>query len=320
MNKSLFCLNIFMKGLLLFIAATIVSLGLNAQISKDDFVRLQQMEDSMKSFAATILQGRNVEDRLQADSIFTRMLVRALKTDYSFYFPFDSLVSISKLVPQDKTFKIFSWQLVINDNTIRKHGAIQINTADGKLKLFPLIDKSSVIKDAEDSIGDNLNWIGAVYYKLVETESFGKKYYTLLGYDENNIRSDRKIIEILTFKNGMPVFGGRNFSFPEDGQHKKGLVRFIMTYKKYASPRLTFDPELNMIVMEHMISETGEPNKKYTYIPDGDYEGMKWKDGKWVYVNKIFTYVTPKGEEPVPHPILDEKGKIDETKLKNNQQ
>src|SRR5690606_40572592 len=55
---------------------------------------------------------------------------------------FDSLITISKLSPKDSSFKIFTWQLVINDNLVRQHGAIQMKTNDGSLKLFPLIDKS----------------------------------------------------------------------------------------------------------------------------------------------------------------------------------
>jgi hypothetical protein len=93
------------------------------------------------------------------------------------------------------------------------------------------------------------------------------------------------------------------------------MARYIMEYKKNASPRLTYDEDEDMIIYEHLISETGEPNKKYTYIPDGDYEGLKWKDGKWVHIEKVFTQKTPEGKEPVPHPIRDAKGTIDESKL-----
>ena len=75
---------------------------------------------------------------------------------------------------------------------------------------------------------------------------------------------------------------------------------------------------MDLIVFEHLISQTGEPQKKYTYIPDGDYEGLKWQDGKWVYIEKVFNQVTPEGHEPVPNPILDAQGNIDESKLSNN--
>ena len=95
-----------------------------------------------------------------------------------------------------------------------------------------------------------------------------------------------------------------------------------MEYKKNAGPRLTYDPDMDMIVYEHLISETGEPGKKYTYIPDGDYEGLKWNNGKWVHVNKIFDQVTPEGQPPVPNPlesggILNDKRPADSRPPKN---
>ncbi len=135
---------------------------------------LHKKEDSLKALSLAIIQGRTDEDRFNADSQFTKLLVRALKIKNSFYYPFDSLVTISKLVPADSTFKIFTWQMVVNDNVTRQHGAIQMKTADGSLKLFPLIDKSGVTRDAVDTIGNNFGWIGAVYYKLVEKQAFGK--------------------------------------------------------------------------------------------------------------------------------------------------
>ena len=276
---------------------------------------LQKKEDSLKILATEIIQGRNAADRLNADSQFTKMFVRALKINHSFDYPFDSLSTISRLIPGDSSFKIFTWQMVVNEYVTRQHGAIQMRTADGLLKLFPLIDKSAITLDKEDTIGNNLGWMGAVYYKLIEKKSFGKNYYTLLGYDENNINSNKKVIEILTFKDGEPIFGGANFSFQDNSVIKKTRARYVMEYKKNSSPRLTYDPDQDMIIYEHLISETGEPNKKYTYIPDGDYEGLKWVDGKWVHIQKVFTQKTPEGQEPVPEPIRDAQGNIDYSKL-----
>jgi hypothetical protein len=299
------------KAILLLSSLFIFGNSFAQNISSVNRKSLQQKEDSLKTYGLTIIQGRTAAERFTADSQFTKMFVRALKIKGSFHYPFDSLITISKLSPADSSFKIFTWQLVINDNLVRQHGAIQMKTPDGSLKLFPLIDRTSMINDPEDTITNNFGWVGAVYYKLIEKKAFGKNFYTLLGYDENNLSSNKKIIEILTFKNGEPVFGGSNFSF----QGKKSVARYIMEYKKDASPRLTFDEDQDMIIYEHLISETGEINKKYTYIPDGDYEGLKWTDGKWVHIQKVFTQTTPEGQEPVPHPIRDAKGTIDESKL-----
>jgi hypothetical protein len=134
-----------MKKLFLFSLFSIGTLFITAQrIKKDDLVFLQNKEDSLKGYSQKLIQGFTATDRFNADSIFTKMFVRALLTNNSFYYPFDSLETISKLYAPDSSFKIFTWQMVINENIIRQHGAIQMRTADGSLKLFPLIDKSDV--------------------------------------------------------------------------------------------------------------------------------------------------------------------------------
>ena len=277
------------------------------RISRQDIVSIQKKEDSLRDLSYKIIKGINPVDRLNADSIFTRVFVRALKTKNSFYYPFDSIYTVSKLYAPDSSFRIYTWQMVINDNVIRQHGAIQMKTADGSLKLFPLIDKSDITMNMADTIANNFGWMGAVYYRIVETKADAKSFFTLLGYDENNIRSNKKIIEVLTFNNGEPVFGARQFSIASGFGYKNNMARFIMEFKKDASPRLTYDSDLEMIVFEHLISESNQPAKKWTLVGDGDYEGFKWMDGRWVYVNKIFNEVTPEGKPPAPVPLNDSK-------------
>lgn len=298
----------------------ISSLSFAQRISKTDLKVLKQKEDSLKTYATQIIQGINADNRFQADSMFTRILMRALKTTNSFYHPFDSLTTISTLYSPDSAFRIFTWQLVINENVIRQHGAIQMRTYDGSLKRYPLIDKSDVTGNIEDTIGNNYGWIGAIYYKIILKKSGNQNYYTLLGFDENNIRSSRKIIEVLTFTNDEPVFGGRYFSFENDGKFKSARSRYIMEFKKEAGPRLTYDKDLDIIIAEHLVSESNDPNKKWTLVGDGDYEGFKWQSGKWIHVEKVFNVVTPDGQAPVPNPLRDQSGNIDEKKLKGNEE
>ena len=309
-----------MKYLILFITCIFFSVCCFSQrLQKSDETVLQQKEDSLKTYSSDLIQAINAQNRFKADSFFTKMFVRALKTNGSFYYPFDSLETISKLYPPDSSFRIFTWQMVINDNIIRQHGAIQMRTADGSLKLYPLIDKSDVTINIADTIGNNKGWIGAVYYRIIENKSSNQKYYTLLGYDENNIRSNRKIIEVLNFVNDEPEFGGRYFSFENDAVKLPTMSRYIMEYKKSTGARLTYDENLSMIVFEHLESESNEPKKKWTLIPDGDYEGFKWNNGKWVHVEKVFNQVTPEGKEPVPSPLKDTQGNLQEDKLQNSE-
>jgi hypothetical protein len=285
-------------------------------IGKAELKVLKQKEDSLKSYALKIIQGINAENRFNADSMFTRVLVRALKTKNAFHYPFDSLQTISVLYAPDSAFRILTWQLVINENVIRQHGTIQMKTNDGSLKLFPLIDKSDVTTNVADTIGNNYGWIGAIYYKIILKKTDTRNYYTLLGFDENNIRSSRKIIEVLHFNNGEPVFGGSFFSDEKANGFSRWKSRYIMEYKKEAGPRLNYDKELDMIIVEHLVSESNEPNKKWTLIGDGDYEGFVWKGNKWMHIEKVFNVVTPDGQAPVPNPIRDASGILDESKLK----
>lgn len=293
------------------------NISFSQKINLNDFKLLKKKEDSLKLFSSQIIKGLTAEERLNADSIFTRIFVRALRTTNSFYYPFDSLASISRLVAPDSSFKIFTWQLYLNDDVTRQHGAIQVNTKDGSLKLFPLMDKSDDIENIIDTAANNLGWIGAVYYQIITKQYAGKNYYTLLGYDENNIRSNKKIVEVLSFDDeGTPFFGGKYFNAVDEIFANSGS-RFIIEYKKNAGPRLTYDKDLDMIIYEHLISETEEPQKKYTYIPDGDYEGLQWKDGKWIRIEKVFTQQLNDGEAPLPEPLRDDKGNINEDKLLN---
>ena len=284
--------------------------------TKADMKVLQQKEDSLKTYAWKITQGINADNRFNADSMFTRVLVRALRTKNSFHYPFDSLQTVSVLYAPDSAFRIFTWQLVINENIIRQHGAIQMKTNDGSLKLFPLIDKSDVTTNVGDTIGNHYGWIGAVYYKIILKKADNRSYYTLLGFDENNIRSSRKIIEVLHFNNGEPLFGGNYFSSENEGGFPKWQSRYILEYKKEAGPRLNYDKELDMIIVEHLVSESNEPNKKWTLIGDGDYEGFVWKGNKWMHIDKVFNVVTPDGQAPLPNPLRNASGIIDENKLK----
>ncbi len=286
-------------------------------ISKADAKLLRSKEDSLKKLSVKLIMGINASDRFAADSLLTRILVRALKVPHSFNYRFDSLETISRIYAPDSSFKIFTWQMMINDNVIRQHGAIQMRTADGTLKLFPLIDKSDVTLSPADTVANNKGWIGAVYYNIVQKQQDNQDYYTLFGFDENNIRSNKKLAEVLHFVNGEPVFGGRFFSYEEDTVVQNTASRYIMEFKKTDGPKLNYDAEMDMIVIEHLVSESNEPKKKWTYVGDGDYEGFKWKNGKWVHIEKIFHTVTPEGQAPVPSPVRDANGNLDENKLKD---
>ena len=213
-------------------------------------------------------------------------------------------VRASISTPVGPVVSAFTWQVMLDENTQRRHGAIQMKTDDGSLTLFPLIDRSVVIKNQLDTITNNEWWIGAIYYKIIKKVFNNKPYYTLLGYDENTMRSTKKWIEVLHFNDkGQPIFGGNFISFKQDSVPLPTQSRFSIEFKKDGNGRIMYDSDLDIIIYDHLISETNEESKKYTYIPDGDYEGFKWIDGKWQHINKVFTQKLIDGQAPVEKPI-----------------
>jgi hypothetical protein len=101
---------------------------------------IQKIEPILQKDTHEIVFANDWIERFQTDSAFIRNFVKALKTPYSFKYPFDSVKNISKLYALDSIFRIFSWQVMKDFTYYRQRGAIQMRTSDGSLKLYPLFD------------------------------------------------------------------------------------------------------------------------------------------------------------------------------------
>jgi hypothetical protein len=280
----------------------------------------QQHEDSLKGFADSIVNAGDATNRFIADSSFIRSLVRTLRQPNSFYYAFDSLETISRLYAPDSAFRIFTWQFKKDEEVYLQEGAIQMNQPDGSLKLFPLFDYSMFTGKPLDSVRTRHNWIGAIYYKIILKTWKGKKYYTLLGFDDFSTTSNKKWMEVLTFNSdGEPQFGGPYFSFAQDSVHKPIQYRFNIEYKKEAATRFNYDPDMDLIVFDHLVPEGDEPQKKDTYIPDGDFEAFQWKEGHWVHIEKrLFNFALKDGQAPQESKLLDNNGNVNEQQLQQS--
>jgi hypothetical protein len=277
---------------------------------------LNKKEDSLKNLAKKLITDSTQEGRMRSDSIFIRTLIRTLQVKNSFFYPFDSVQGISKIYAPDSSFRFFSWNLSYDEYYSRQRGAIQLKTKDGSLKLIPLRDVSEFTENPMDSVRDKNNWIGSVCYRIIKTQFNGKNFYTLFGYDANSAMTNKKWIEVMTFnERNEPQFGGRYFSFEQDSIKRPAQYRYSIEYKKAASTTVNYDDGMKLILLDHLISETDEPEKAFTLVPDGDYEGFKWQQGKWVHIDKVFTYKLQDGQAPVGDPILDSRGNRDDKKL-----
>ena len=313
---------ILVKKLLIQIAFLILWLlsfsqvALSQKITQADLKKLSAKEDTLSEYSEYLNTDSLPEDRMIADSAFTKVLVRALQVKNSFYYPFDSVLGVSKLYAPDTSFRIITWNINFDDYYSRQKGAIQFRTTDGSLKLLPLRDVSEFTDKPQDSVRSRQNWIGSIYYNVIKTQHKGKNYYTLFGFDNNSAQSSMKWIEVLSFnEKNEPVFGGPFFSFEKDSVPKPPKYRLGLEFKKGARVLVNYIEDLGMILVDHLISESDQPELAWTYVPDGDQEGFKWENGKWMHIDKVFTLKLEDGQAPVGDPLMDPKGNKNEQKL-----
>ena len=296
-----------MKKILLIIAI-FTSLGNNfakAQIiDSTNFDKIRTYEDTLGYLSYLIVNDSLETSRFAAVNKFIPTLVKALKYENSFNYSFDRLKSISVQYPADSTFRIFTWQLYVNENDYRYYGAIQMNSKE--LKLIPMIDRSSDVQDIEHQVLSPKEWYGSLYYNIKDFDTPQGRKYLLFGYDGYSFCTKRKVIDVLSFDNGKASFGAPVFVSDDPSNAFLPKSRIEFTYSAEASIKVNFDGHLDIIIGDHLIEEMSSiASQGPVKLPDGSYIGYKLKDGRWNYVAKVFDHVYENEEETRQQPIFD---------------
>jgi hypothetical protein len=72
----------------------------------------------------------------------------------------------------------------------------------------------------------------------------------------------------------------------------KVCQRFIAEFQKGSKIKLNWDAEQNMIVYDHLESNIGDNAKRYSFVSDGTYDGLKWNGKYWRIVPNAIKFVT----------------------------
>lgn len=262
--------------------------------------RIKTGEDTLALLAYAVVNDSIEKERFAACRALIPALVRTLKVENSFRYQFDRLKSVSILAPPDSSFRVFTWQLFVNDSTYRYYGAIQMNSRE--LKLFPFIDRSFEFEDrpvSEQLAPDR--WYGALYYNIRQFDTKEGRKYLLFGFDAYEFFNKRKVIEVLSFdKTGKPVFGAPVFDRTDA---KIAEHRLLLEYSAEASVRVNWDEQYQMVLFDHLITVPSPFGRGFTNVPDGSYDGLRFEKGRWKYIDKVFNDVM--SEAPFPEPVLD---------------
>ncbi len=276
----------------LLVIFSVLSISAFAQ-TKADGDSLKVDEQQLKSICDRLYRSKTDAARKIINQELLSAFEEILNQPNSFDLTFDVLKNdMAVLVSPDKMFKLINWNIEKDDKTFEYYGFIQEKYMQVKKKnifkkiktqtiqVYPLVDRSPEIRNPENYIGDNKKWYGMLYYKIILKKTKSKTYYTLLGKDENDSYSSKKIIDVLTFDTkGVPRFGADIFVMD-----KKYPKRIIFEYGATCSMSLRYSQQKDSIIFDHLAPTQPQLEGQFQYYcGDMSYDGFGFKNGKWNY-------------------------------------
>lgn len=274
-----------------FVLLTLISFG------KKDPIKFafEHKVDTLISLSDSIQQGKDLA-RILANQKFDRILREVLNDESSIHYDFSKVKCLSALGDRkSKKFKIYTWVLKLGNDTYDYFGYTQYQRKKGNSTLnyvYQLTNQSAQIGKNETDKLDSAHWIGCVYYELVRPKKRKDKTYLLIGWDGNNWRSTKKIIETFSFNNkGEITFGKPVIKYNIGTIKKPKLVtksRLIFEYNGQVSVTISYNSNLKKVVFDHL----APPNPRmasmpWTHAPDFTYDALTYSKKKWIHSSDV---------------------------------
>lgn len=265
---------------------------------------LPQLEKEMAFYADVMVNASHSEHRKQALDKFNNLFEEALAQPGAYDYPFETLVWISKKEPEDQSFKIYTWEAGVETGEYKYFGTLITKSG----KIYPLNDQ---FKEAIDLATEEFtydDWLGAVYYNLMEEKtSQGQKYYLLYGVNRWSQYETVKLVDVLFFdKDEVPYFGLPIFEHKDRDGSKSYTHRLLYRYSSDSQMTVNYNPGMKMIMVDNLVRKMSRiPGQSETYVPDGTYVGYELKKGVWQKIEQIA--IEPMETAPRPKPILDKR-------------
>ena len=220
--------------------------------------------------------------KLKLSDEIMETLKLTLKKEGSFNYPFDLLVNLGKVGSSDEKLRIYSWNCTLENGEYRYYSLLQ-RKQGRKMSSVELKHNVEIPESMETKLSPT-QWLGALYYQIVPFENKNKTMYLLLGWDGNEGRTCKKVIETLSFSKtgeaelGVPLINWRG----------KRLSRVIFEYSKQVQMSLKYHQREKLVVFDHLSpSEARYANQFEYYGPDFSYDALQFKNGMWHLIEEF---------------------------------
>jgi hypothetical protein len=282
----------------------LTTLAISAVQAQDKAV-MSQHQKRLASLLELAASAPTDNERYLASEQAVGELTAALDEEESERWKWQLPTVASVLTSPDGQLRIFTWAVVRDNGEFECFGAVQFyNDRDEEYQYLLLNDKSEEIMNREESILSASNWFGAIYQDIIQTSHAGKTYYTLLGWNGVDNLTERKIIEPVVLRGGVPQFGAPLF------RRERNLRRVVLEYRNDAMVNLSYEEQFVEEVQRDRVKVKGsnryrtvEKRKQHKekmiifdevepqiagmeglfqyYVPSGLELAYAFVDGKW---------------------------------------
>ena len=244
---------------------------------------LKSYEDSLFTICNKLYNNSSYSEKLKLNKIFLKKLEPVLDNPKSIKYPFEKLNNISILNSDDKKVRVINWIFKKDEEKFMYNAIIQYYNFENKYNVAYL--KNIYPKNDLDTLKlKNNNWLGALYYQIERIKINNKTSYILLGWNGNDKKSNKKIIEVLNIdKNisfGLPIFKINN----------NLQNRFIIEYKENANATIKFNTKEKRILFSNLIPINDSFKGYYDYyVPDGSINAFNFIDEKFIFEENVKT-------------------------------
>jgi hypothetical protein len=287
------------RGILLLLLAS----GL--MVSAQDKAKMQSYQARLSALITKVAEAPTDNERYLASEEAVQLLAEALEEEDSEEWRWQLPSYVSVLTSPDKLFRIFTWAVVRDNGEFECFGAVQFyNEKEEYYEHLLLHDKSEEIMNREESVLSADQWLGAVYQDIIQTTSGSHTYYTLLGWNGVDNLTERKIIEPVYIRNGVPQFGAPLF------RRMRNQRRVVLEYSNNAVVNLSYETQYvqeverkrekvkgtnryqtvekvkehkeQMIIFDEVEPQVpGMEGLFQYYVPSGTEQAYAFVDGKW---------------------------------------